>query len=64
MCNLGETIEREGIAKGQAEGIVKGMVASIKSLMKNTGWPIEQALSKLDVPKEQWDQFVRLIANQ
>ena len=56
MCNLGEAIEREGIAKG--------VITSIKNLMKNTGWPIEQAMATLGVPKEEWGKYVELLAKQ
>jgi len=74
MCNLGVAIEREGIAKGRAEGIAKGraegraegvangIITSVKNLMKNTGWPVEQAMAALGVPKEDWGKYIELMA--
>lgn len=64
MCNLGTAIEREGIAKGRAEGMAKGVVISIQNLMKNTGWPVEQAMATLGVPKEEWNKYAELLAKQ
>lgn len=64
MCNLGEAIEREGMAKGMAKGMVKGVITSIDNLMKNTGWPVEQAMTTLGVPKEEWGKYVELLAKQ
>ena len=60
MCNLGEAIEREGMAKG----MVNGVITSIDNLMKNTGWPVEQAMTTLGVPKEEWGKYVELLAKQ
>ena len=60
MCNLGEVIERESIAKG----IAKGIIMSIKNLMDNTGWPVEQAMATLGVPKEDWSKYIELLAMQ
>jgi len=72
MCNLGEAIEREGIAKGMAKGMAKGrtegreemLLFSIRNLIKNTGWPLEQAMKTLGVPQEEWPQYSQLIADQ
>ena len=56
MCNLGEVIARENMAKG--------VITSIKNLMKNTGWPLEQALIMLEVPKEEWGKYTEMLAKQ
>ena len=64
MCNLGEAIARENMAKGRAEGMAKGIITSINNLMKNTGWPVEQALTTLGVPKEEWSRYVKLLTEQ
>ena len=42
MCNLSKGIWE----KGRFDGIL----SSIKNLMKNTGWSVEQAMSALRVP--------------
>jgi len=72
MCNLGEAIARENMAKGMArgraegrvEGIANGVITSIKNLVKNTGWPVEQAMTALGVPQEEWSKYVKLLAEQ
>lgn len=53
MCNLSQGVEARGIKKG----IEQGVLVSIQSLIKNTGWPIEKALSVLEVPKDEWKQY-------
>lgn len=60
MCNLSEVIARENMTKGMATGII----TSIKNLMKNTGWPLEQALATLEVPKEDWGKYTKILADQ
>ena len=61
LCNLSEGVWKEGwekgMAKGEAHGMEKGILASIQNLMRNTGWPIEKALSVLEVPKDEWKQY-------
>ena len=46
MCNLSKGIWEKGIEVGTAQN----MLNSIKNLMKNTGWPVEQVMSMLGVP--------------
>ena len=46
MCNFSQGVWE----KGQSDGIL----SSIKNLMKNTGWPIEQAMTALKVPETDW----------
>ena len=61
LCNLSQGVWKEGwekgMAKGEAHGMEKGILASIQNLMRNTGWPIEKALSVLEVPKDEWKQY-------
>ncbi len=67
MCNLGEVIARENMAKGMAQGRTEGreemLLFSIRNLIKNTGWSLEQAMKTLGVPQEEWPQFSQLIAD-
>ena len=35
---------------GRKEGMAQNMLDTIKNLMKNTGWSIEQVMSVLEVP--------------
>ncbi len=51
----------EGVwEKGQSDGIL----SSIKNLMKNTGWPIEQAMTALKVPETDWPKYQELLGGQ
>ena len=54
----------QGMAKGEAHGMEKGILASIQNLMRNTGWPIEKALSVLEVPKDEWKQYSEKLMTQ
>ena len=60
MCNLGETIARENIAKGRAEGIL----ASIKSIMETMGLTIDQAMSALKVPDTEKQKYMDLLEHR
>lgn len=53
LCNLSQGVWKDG----EAHGLEKGILASIQNLMRNTGWPIEKALSVLEVPKDEWKQY-------
>ena len=46
MCNLSKGVWEKGMEAGAAQN----MLNSIKNLMGNTGWPIEQVMSMLGVP--------------
>ena len=54
MCNFSQGVWEKGMAAGRKEGLEVGamqnMLNSIKNLLKNTGWPIEQVMSMLGVP--------------
>ena len=54
----------EGKAEGRAEGITKGVIISLQNLMANTGWPIEQALTTLGVPQDEWERYTQLSRQQ
>ena len=41
----------------EARGVEKGILMSVKSLMNNTGWPFEKAISTLNVPQDQWKNY-------
>lgn len=56
MCNLSKGVWE----KGQSEGIL----SSIKNLMKNTGWPIEQAMSMLGVPDADRPKYLERLSEQ
>ena len=56
MCNFSQGVWE----KGQSDGIL----SSIKNLMKNTGWPIEQAMTDLKVPETDWPKYQELLGGQ
>ena len=51
MCNLGEVIARENLAKGRTEGITERAISDLKNLMETLGLSLEQAMSALKVPE-------------
>ena len=67
MCNESWSVGLEkGMEEGKEKGMEKGMekcrIEDLQNLMTNTGWPLEQALSTLGVPKEDWEKYSQLIA--
>jgi len=54
-------VERE---ESLAEGIVTGILRSIKALIKNAGMPIEPAMSLLGVPETEWQRYRGLLETQ
>ena len=64
MCNLSQNVEERGRIKGRAEGRAEGLLASIRSLMTNTGWPLEKAMEVLGVPEADRSQYAGLIQKQ
>ena len=54
MCEVLDRVE----AKGEAKGIDKARLESIKNLMKNVGWTIQQAMDALGIPKSEQSKYV------
>ena len=65
MCNLSQGVEEKGRikgrAEGRAEGRTEGLLASIRSLMANTGWPLEKAMEILGVPEMDRLKYAELL---
>lgn len=65
MCNLSDSVEQKGIAKGKAygitEGIAEGIATSIRKLMESMGWTIEQAMDALQIPKEERNSYLNML---
>ena len=57
MCNLSEGVEQRGIQKGIQTGIQKGRLESIQNLMKNLKFSIEQAMTALGIPEDEWETY-------
>lgn len=55
MCNFSKGVWE----KGQSDGIL----LSIKNLMGNTGWSVEQAMTALKVPDTDRPKYLELLAN-
>ena len=49
--------EKRGEDRGYERGVENSQLASIRSLMKNTGWAFEKAVITLDIPHEQWQNY-------
>ena len=43
----------EARIEGREAVMTDGILASIRNLMKQTGWPLEKALTMLDIPENQ-----------
>jgi len=60
MCNLSKGVLEKGMAKGRAEG----MISSIQNLVKNMGVSIEQAMSVLEIPETERQNYRELLKQQ
>ena len=54
-------VREEGREEGLKEGLDKGFAASLRNLMKNAGWTIEQAMAALGIPADERDKYVGLV---
>ena len=64
MCNLSQGVEERGRIKGRAEGRAEGILASIRNLMANTGWPLEKAMEILGLPEADRPKYADLLQKQ
>ena len=60
MCNLSQTVKEEG----RQEGLIDGILLSLKKLMKNKGMSVEEAFTTLGVPEADWQEYRKLLAGQ
>ncbi len=60
MCNLSKGIEE----KGRQEGMIDGILVSVKNLMDSMGWSAEQAMKVLKVPQEDQEKYSVLLKKQ
>ena len=56
MCNLSKGVEEKGVAKG--------ILSSIKNLVKNMGVSVEQAMSVLEIPEAERQKYMDLLERQ
>ena len=52
---------KEGRAEGHAEGMTDGALKVIRSLMKNMGLSVEQALATADIPEAERPRYEALL---
>ncbi|MDO5297621.1 MAG: hypothetical protein Q4F00_13520 [bacterium] len=71
MCNLGEAIYRDGLAKGEAQGKTRGIklgieqniIASIQSLMATLKLSAQEAMNALRIPESEQAKYLEKIAH-
>ena len=51
----------EELADARLDGMEEAQIASIRNLMKKTGWSAEKAMDMLDIPKENWNRYLKLM---
>ena len=56
-----EEARMEARTEGRKTGMAEERLASIKNLMRNTGWPVEKAMDMLDIPKDEREKYVKLM---
>lgn len=64
MNRLGQMLMDEGMEKGIEKGIEQGIekgIDSIKKLMKNMSWTIDQAMNALEVPEDKREKYRQTI---
>lgn len=68
MNRLGQMLMDEGMEKGIEKGIEQGIeksiekgIDSIKKLMKNMSWTIDQAINALEVPEDKREKYRQTI---
>ena len=60
MNRLGQMLMDEGMEKGIEKGVEKG-IDSIKKLMKNMSWTIDQAMNALEIPEDKREKYRQTI---
>ncbi len=61
MNRLGQMLMDEGMEKGIEKGIELNQTNSIKKLMKNMSWTIDQAMNALEVPEDKREKYRQTI---
>ncbi len=65
MCEVLDRIENRGLQRGMQQGMQRGReserLASINSLMKNTGWSAGQAMDALSIPVPEQAKYLAML---
>lgn len=64
MADERRAAREDGVREGIQKGIREGILASINSLMKTTGWPVEQAMKALNIPDNERAQYAALLQDE
>ena len=56
-----EDARAEGLSQGHETGVEEERLASIRNLMRKTGWPVERTMEMLDIPEELWEKYLKLL---
>ena len=56
-----EDARAEGLSLGHETGVEEERLASIRNLMRKTGWPVERAMEMLDIPEELRGKYLKLL---
>ena len=64
MCNLSEYVWREAWKEGWKEGKEQALLSALQNLMKNMGWPVEQAMNALSVPEADRPKYAAKLAQK
>jgi len=56
MCNLSKDVWERGVEKG--------ILTSLKNLMENMNWPIEQAMSALGIAEKDHPRYMDALSKQ
>ena len=52
---------QDALEEGWEEGWTEAMESHLRNLMKNTGWPLEQAMVVLGISKADQPRLIRLL---
>jgi len=61
MGNLGDFVEARGIEKGIKQGMEKGIIQSLRSLMNTMKWTVQQAMDALEIPNGERSKYEELL---
>ena len=72
MCNFSqgffnrglETGMEQGMEKGIAIGTETGILRSLRALITTSGISFERAAELLMIPRQEWESYKRLLANE
>ncbi len=64
MCNLSKGVMEKGMAKGMQKGLTEGILSALTKLVKNMGMSVEQAMTVLEIPDAERQNYRDLLEKQ